>query len=102
MPLFRQSETKGLNPVWSPLAKIIFELSKTQPTLDQKACQAPKPILLNVGAAQMPYPFVPAVVEVSIIRIGNLVSMGSDEHLPWVEAAGCPCGSGLGLCLTDV
>jgi neutral ceramidase len=74
MPLFRQSETKGLNPVWSPVAMVISELSKTHPTPGQKACQAPKPILLNVGAAQLPYPYVPSVVEVSLLRIGNLVS----------------------------
>lgn len=38
-----------------------------------QACHTPKPILLNLGALDTPYPWLPSVVDVSLFRLGNLV-----------------------------
>lgn len=40
--------------------------------LSSQACQLPKPILLNAGEMKIPYPWIPNIVEVSLLRIGNL------------------------------
>lgn len=43
------------------------------PTEAQKACQAPKPILLDTGAVTLPYAWQPAIVEISVFRVGQFV-----------------------------
>mmetsp|Transcript_14122 Transcript_14122/g.42621 ORF Transcript_14122/g.42621 Transcript_14122/m.42621 type:complete len:771 (+) Transcript_14122:129-2441(+) len=43
------------------------------PSEQQKACQAPKPILLDTGAVTLPYAWQPAIVEISILRVGQVV-----------------------------
>ena len=38
----------------------------------QVACQAPKPILLDTGSVHLPYSWQPAVIEISIFRVGQV------------------------------
>ena len=42
------------------------------PTKEQIQCQAPKPILLNVGQTSFPYQWLPSIIPISIFRIGQL------------------------------
>ncbi len=42
------------------------------PSKEQKACHAPKPILLNTGKARLPYSWDPDVVPISIFQVGSL------------------------------
>eukprot|EP00698_Gefionella_okellyi_P004791 TRINITY_DN14435_c0_g1_i1.p1 TRINITY_DN14435_c0_g1~~TRINITY_DN14435_c0_g1_i1.p1 ORF type:complete len:704 (-),score=137.13 TRINITY_DN14435_c0_g1_i1:1064-3175(-) len=63
---FIQGDNSTSNPFWNFLAHFI-----AKPTPDQIACQAPKPILLDVGQTE-PYPWVPDVLPVQLFRIGRL------------------------------
>lgn len=54
------------NPFWAAISWVL-----SQPTEAQKACHAPKPILLAQGNFQ-PHPWSPEVLPVSIIKIGQL------------------------------
>jgi neutral ceramidase len=42
------------------------------PTKEQIECQHPKPILLNTGNAKLPYRWDPAVIPISVFRVGQL------------------------------
>jgi len=63
---FKQGMNKTGNPFWDFISSFV-----AKPTEDQKACQAPKPILLDVGQTE-PLPWVPDVLPIQIITIGNL------------------------------
>jgi hypothetical protein len=39
----------------------------------RQSCHAPKPIILDAGEMGFPYPWVPSVVDVSLLRVGSLV-----------------------------
>lgn len=67
---FRQSDNSTSNPFWNFLTQFI-----AKPTKEQIDCQAPKPILIDVGETH-PYPWVPDVLPVQIIRVGKLVILG--------------------------
>lgn len=57
------------NPFWE-----IVKSAVTAPPSDaQKACHYPKPILLNTGYANTPYPWQPSVVDIQLFRVGQLV-----------------------------
>ncbi|CAJ1412267.1 unnamed protein product [Effrenium voratum] len=43
------------------------------PTAEEKACQAPKNILLHPGGMNVPYPFFPSVLGFQLMRVGNLI-----------------------------
>ncbi|CAE6350538.1 unnamed protein product [Rhizoctonia solani] len=43
------------------------------PSEAQKACHYPKPILLNTGYANTPYPWQPSIVDIQMFRIGQVV-----------------------------
>ncbi|EFA81700.1 neutral/alkaline nonlysosomal ceramidase family protein [Heterostelium album PN500] len=60
------NNTNG-NVFWNFISKFI-----AKPTEDQKQCQAPKPILIDVGLTK-PLPWTPDVVPIQIITIGNIV-----------------------------
>lgn len=47
-----------------------------EPSAEQKACQAPKPILLNCGFYDWPGPWEPAIVPIQLFRLGQLVIVG--------------------------
>ncbi|KAK4918125.1 hypothetical protein LTR66_016896 [Elasticomyces elasticus] len=56
------------NPLWKIARGAIHP-----PSEEQKACQSPKPILLDVGAAKSPYAWTPNIVDIQMMRVGNLV-----------------------------
>jgi neutral ceramidase len=56
------------NPFWNLVGSAI-----APPSEKQKACQYPKPVLLNVGEANTPYPWSPNIVDIQVLRVGQLV-----------------------------
>ncbi|KAL4436684.1 hypothetical protein ABPG75_003823 [Micractinium tetrahymenae] len=64
---FTQGDTNG-TAFWRLVRNFI-----QKPTPEQEACHAPKPILLDVGEMHYPYEWVPYIVEIQILRIGQLV-----------------------------
>lgn len=85
---FKQnSRSPDANPVWSLVSKALHA-----PTKEQTACQAPKPILLDVGATRKPYQWTPNIVDIQMFRIGPLfiiVSPGEATTMSgrrWKEA----------------
>ncbi|TQS33125.1 hypothetical protein Golomagni_06542 [Golovinomyces magnicellulatus] len=54
----------------SPRWKFIRWLLKT-PSEEQKACQYPKNILLNVGEVSRPYEWTPNIVDIQTFRVGQ-------------------------------
>jgi len=54
------------------LSLIILQAFLSDPTAEQIACQAPKPILLNTGGITFPVPWTPSIIPLQIIQIGNL------------------------------
>ncbi|KAL9654253.1 hypothetical protein ABK040_010285 [Willaertia magna] len=65
---FKQGDnsTKG-NPFWNFISGFI-----AKPTPEQIACQAPKPILLDVGYASIPYPWAVEINPLQILVVGTL------------------------------
>ncbi|KAK0708334.1 Neutral/alkaline nonlysosomal ceramidase [Lasiosphaeris hirsuta] len=56
------------NPLWS----VVSGLLKT-PSADQVACQAPKPVLLDVGEMSAPYAWSPNIVDIQTLRVGQFI-----------------------------
>ena len=56
------------NPVWSAARAFLHE-----PSEEQKECQSPKPILLDVGATKKPYDWTPNLVDIQMLRVGPLI-----------------------------
>ncbi|KAL5121413.1 hypothetical protein ACEQ8H_000484 [Pleosporales sp. CAS-2024a] len=56
------------NPFWNIVGSAI-----APPSAKQIACQYPKPVLLNVGEATVPYPWAPNIVDIQVLRVGQLV-----------------------------
>ncbi|KAI8068079.1 Neutral/alkaline nonlysosomal ceramidase [Gongronella butleri] len=75
LPGFYQNMTKG-TPFWGLISSILRAPSK-----EQKACQAPKPILLDTGEISIPYPWQPEVLEVQLLRIGNTFIASTPSEL---------------------
>ncbi|CEL52647.1 hypothetical protein RSOLAG1IB_05852 [Rhizoctonia solani AG-1 IB] len=57
------------NPFW----EIVKGAVTSPPSEAQKACHYPKPILLNTGYANTPYPWQPSIVDIQMFRIGQVV-----------------------------
>jgi neutral ceramidase len=66
---FQQHTTTG-NPFWNKVADFLAE-----PTPEEIACQAPKPILINTGDIAKPYEWDPTTLGLQIFKIGNLFIM---------------------------
>jgi neutral ceramidase len=60
--------TPNASPVWRVVSGLIKE-----PSEHQKRCHFPKPILLDVGEITTPYLWTPNVVDVQVLRAGQLV-----------------------------
>lgn len=60
--------TPNASPVWRVVSGFIKE-----PSEHQKRCHFPKPILLDVGEITTPYLWTPNVVDVQVLRAGQLV-----------------------------
>jgi len=56
------------NPFWNVVGSAI-----APPSSEQRNCQYPKPILLNVGEAKVPYQWSPNIVDIQVLRVGQLV-----------------------------
>jgi neutral ceramidase len=56
------------NPFWNLVGSAI-----ARPSKEQKACHYPKPVLLNVGEANTPYPWSPNIVDIQVLRVGQFV-----------------------------
>jgi neutral ceramidase len=63
------------NPLWS----VVGDLLRV-PTAEQTACQAPKPILLDVGEMDAPYAWTPNIVDIQTLRVGQLVIIVSPSE----------------------
>jgi len=63
---FTQGTTSG-NPFWDKVAAKLSE-----PTPEEIACQAPKPILINTGDMNRPYEWDPKIAPIQVFRVGNL------------------------------
>ena len=55
------------NPLWY-IARAFLH----PPTEEQKECQAPKRILLDVGSIDEPYAWAPSIVDIQVLRVGQL------------------------------
>ncbi|KAK1141248.1 hypothetical protein N8T08_009287 [Aspergillus melleus] len=55
------------NPLWYVARAFLHEPSRAQ-----KACQAPKEVLLDVGSIDQPYPWSPNIVDIQVLRVGQL------------------------------
>jgi neutral ceramidase len=56
------------SPVWRVVSGFIKEPSK-----EQRRCHFPKPILLDVGEITTPYLWTPNVVDVQVLRVGQII-----------------------------
>ncbi|KAG8168924.1 hypothetical protein KVR01_001673 [Diaporthe batatas] len=56
------------SPVWRVVSGFLKE-----PSDEQRACQGSKPILLDVGEVHKPYAWTPNVVDVQVLRVGQLL-----------------------------
>mmetsp|Transcript_3603 Transcript_3603/g.7287 ORF Transcript_3603/g.7287 Transcript_3603/m.7287 type:complete len:703 (+) Transcript_3603:1028-3136(+) len=68
--------TNSSSPFWNVVSGFI-----SKPTEEEKACQAPKPILLNTGDVEKPYDWDPATVPISIFQIGDLFVLNAPGEL---------------------
>jgi len=60
------------NFLWNEIAYTLL----SRPTQDEIDCQAPKPILLNLGDMSFPAPWAASVVPIQIFKIGQLFIIG--------------------------
>jgi len=63
---FTQGDLTG-NPFWDFISGLLKD-----PSPEQEACHAPKPILLDTGEIEFPFPWHPVNIDTQIIRIGQL------------------------------
>lgn len=56
------------NKLWKTVRTLLHK-----PTSEQKHCQHPKEILLDVGDSKKPYAWSPNIVDIQLLRIGQLV-----------------------------
>lgn len=75
------------NPLWYILRGILHD-----PSPEQKECQAPKTILLDVGQLTTPYAWAPNIVDTQVLRVGQLFIIASAPEVTtmagrrWKEA----------------
>jgi neutral ceramidase len=63
------------NPIWAIVSGLLKE-----PTPEQKACQEPKPVLLDVGELNTPYAWSPNIIDVQLLRVGQFVIIVSPSE----------------------
>ncbi|KAK5995160.1 Neutral ceramidase [Cladobotryum mycophilum] len=63
------------NPLW----KVVGGLLKA-PGPQQVKCQEPKPVLLDVGEIETPYAWTPNIVDIQMLRVGQLVIIVSPSE----------------------
>jgi neutral ceramidase len=62
------NDTQTQNPFWTVVSDVI-----KAPSPEQVSCQAPKPILLDVGELSEPYAWSPNIVDIQSFRVGQLI-----------------------------
>ncbi|KAI9831656.1 MAG: hypothetical protein M1819_004722 [Sarea resinae] len=62
------SDAPNANPLWAVVGGFLRE-----PSEEQRRCHAPKPILLDVGEVEKPYLWTPNVVDIQLLRVGQLI-----------------------------
>ncbi|EFW99382.1 neutral ceramidase [Grosmannia clavigera kw1407] len=62
------SDPSNTSPVWRAVSYLVKAPSK-----EQRRCHEPKPVLLDVGELHTPYQWTPNVVDVQVLRVGQLV-----------------------------
>ncbi|PTB68962.1 ceramidase family protein [Trichoderma citrinoviride] len=63
------------NPLWSLVSGLL-----KAPGPQQVACQQPKPVLLDVGEMTAPYAWTPNIVDIQMLRVGQLVIIVSPSE----------------------
>ncbi|KAF7554387.1 hypothetical protein G7046_g6840 [Stylonectria norvegica] len=63
------------NPLWRVVSGLLRE-----PSAKQKECQKPKPILLDVGEISEPYAWSPNIVDIQVLRVGQLLIIVSPSE----------------------
>lgn len=56
------------NPLWQVVAGLL-----RTPSAEQKECQEPKPVLLDVGEMSTPYAWSPNIIDVQALRVGQFI-----------------------------
>ncbi|KXX78051.1 Neutral ceramidase [Madurella mycetomatis] len=56
------------NPLWQVVAGLL-----RTPSAEQKECQEPKPVLLDVGEMSTPYAWSPNIIDVQTLRVGQFI-----------------------------
>ena len=56
------------SPMWKVVSKFIHS-----PNAEQIACQGAKPILLDVGETNNPYAWAPNIVDIQLLRVGQVI-----------------------------
>lgn len=70
---FVQSMTEG-TPLWHLATELIGKIvCSTAPTQADFDCHLPKPVLLPTGFMDRPYPWHPSIVDVQLLRVGQLI-----------------------------
>jgi neutral ceramidase len=73
---FTQADSgTGDNPFWYAVSDLL-----RTPTAAQTACQAPKPVLLDVGEMSAPYAWSPNIVDVQSLRVGQFIIIVSPSE----------------------
>eukprot|EP01119_Soliformovum_irregulare_P003951 TRINITY_DN14980_c0_g1_i1.p1 TRINITY_DN14980_c0_g1~~TRINITY_DN14980_c0_g1_i1.p1 ORF type:complete len:704 (-),score=205.22 TRINITY_DN14980_c0_g1_i1:76-2187(-) len=65
------TNSTSTNPYWNYIGSFL-----SNPSQEEKACQAPKPILLNVGDVEFPGPWIAKIIPVQLLRLGNFYIVG--------------------------
>lgn len=63
------------NPLWQVVSGLL-----RVPTAQQKACQEPKPVLLDVGEMSTPYAWSPNIIDVQTLRVGQFIIIVSPSE----------------------
>ncbi|KAK3303343.1 Neutral/alkaline nonlysosomal ceramidase [Chaetomium strumarium] len=63
------------NPLWQVVSGLL-----RVPSAEQKKCQGPKPILLDVGEMETPYAWTPNIVDVQTFRVGQFIIIVSPSE----------------------
>lgn len=72
---FIQGDDQG-NTFWRIVRNILKE-----PGQEQIDCHSPKPILLDIGEIDVPYAWVPSVLPIQILRVGQLIILSVPGEL---------------------
>ncbi|KAI1132803.1 Neutral/alkaline nonlysosomal ceramidase [Nemania abortiva] len=83
------------SPVWEVVKALLRE-----PSPAQKACQAPKPVLLDVGELSQPYAWSPNIVDIQMFRVGQFVIIVSPSEA--TTMAGRRWRSAVGAAVEDM